>query len=213
MPVFSAPPLINTHASMGATAVVDYSLLVTLHLDTLSVVDSKPKDPWFQSTQAKNCLVSVPNGATYLDIYHIWASNATGPTSMTTRPKIRVFGEVPIVKGNDYVADPIYNMGANAKSRPFDTGLSNWIPLPNQANLSEYLMDVGNTSDHEPLAFPSGAAGAAANGQSMSVPVTVLLKGVRRVVVTLSSVCVPQTSGNLSGVPVLAGAFGFTLHS
>ena len=213
MPVFSAPPLINTHASMGATAVVDYSLLVTLHLNT-RVADAKPKDPWSQSTQANNCLVSVPNGATYLDIYHIWASNATaGGTTMNTRPKIRVFGEVPIVKGNDYVADPVYNMGANAKSRPFDTGLSNWIPLPNQANLSQYLMDVGDTTDHEPLAFPSGAAGAVANGQSMSVPVTVLLKGVRRVVVTLDTICVPQHLDRLNGVPVLAGGFGFTLHS
>lgn len=214
MPAFSAPPLVNTHASMGSTVIVDYSLLVTLHLNPRTV-ESNPKNPWTCLGSANVCVVSVPNGANYLDIYHIWRSNATaGGSGAVTRPKVRVFGEIPVVKGLDYVADPAKNMATLYD--PLANGTHNWIPLPNRVSGNNtYEITVGPTGDEvEPMLYGANSAISTANSQAMSTPAGVLLKGVRRVLVAVSSGASFANTANVdANGSVLAGAFGYTLYS
>jgi hypothetical protein len=211
MPAFSSPPLLNSHPSQAGASLADYSAMVTFNRSS-TTVSTAPHNPFSSLTDANVCVVSVPNGANYLDLYHVWKANGSVITALPTRPRVCVFGEVPIYKGNDHMADPSKNL--TGAYDPLVNGFSNWVALPSRSSGSPvFRIDIGESgANYEAVLMGvGGGASVSSTGTSMSTPTEVVVKGVRRIVVTIHAVA--SFTGGTAPAGIIAGCFGYSLHS
>lgn len=142
-------------------------------------------------------ILTVPNNATYLTLFHQYVGTLTG------RPVVRLFGEIPLKDKqtnhpsdihSTYVNPFTLSYSTNASILKYDQGGYDWIPLAALSTASPWDITLGDAS----LAQDMQCAGA----DRRSTWSTVNLLGVRRVMATIKTAATGITRG------LIAGCFG-----
>jgi hypothetical protein len=167
-----------------------------------TVADSDHASPWTfltvnASTVDSTYILTVPNNATYLTLFHQYVGTLTG------RPVVRLYGEIPLrSKQNDHpsvmhasYSNPFttnYDDGASVLK--YEQGGFDWIPLAALSDSSPWDITLGDTT--------LTTAMTCVSGDFRSTWKTVNLLGVRRVLATIKTAATGITRG------VIAGCFG-----
>jgi len=189
-----APPFFDRLPASSLIVGAAHSLTVTFNTNSKQATAS-PANPFkiLDGTETyadKVNIVSVPSNATYLDLYHFFSKATAGAGTITTHPIVRVFGELPCPKGDSYVDHPISGINATGVNL-VTAGYGDWIPLTTVAGgAGSTSITVGDSTDTEPMCYITGLASAGTNAISRSAPASILLKGVRRVIVTIKTAAV-----------------------
>jgi hypothetical protein len=189
-----APPFFDRLPASSMILGAAHSLTVTFNTASKTAT-ANPANPYkildgTDTNADKVNIVAVPSNATYLDLYHFFSKATAGAGTLTTLPIVRVFGEIPIVKGNDYVAHPISVIN-NSSVNLVSNGYADWIPLTTAAGgAGSTSITVGDSTDAEPMTYITGPATGGTNAISRSAPASILVKGVRRIIVTIKTAAV-----------------------
>lgn len=201
-------PLTNINPSTATPISAATTPTVVFNTDTLTVA-ADPTSPHkvIANGDANGDNVHIqtcPTGAAAVDLSH-WFTEGT----VTTRPVIRVFGEIPVpsmggssgtgasVPGSPTVipVDHPFKINPLAFQNPLSFSGGDWIPLSDADG--EYLITVGSATDVEP--WKDSLGGASATFSSRSTSVTVFTRGCNRIMVLIATATAGPTSGLIAG--------------
>jgi hypothetical protein len=202
-------PLTNINPSTATPVSAATTSTVVFNTDTLTVADD-PTSPHKvisngDTNGSRVHIQTCPTGASAVDLSH-WFTEGT----VTTRPVIRVFGEIPVpsmggssgtgasVPGSATVipTDHPQKIDSQHYENPHSFSGGDWIPLSDADG--EYLITVGSATDVEPWKDSQGGA-AGGLGASHSTSVTVFTRGCNRIMVLVATATAGPTGGLIAG--------------